>query len=172
MNKTIFAIFGPPCSGKSTLDLAIGKRFPGTYTVAYDKIKWRLSGYDRKMHRPLIESLLFGFFEVACKQGLPITLEAFMNDEAEYSRYEKVATDNGYRIVPIELQPPEDVLIARFRKRVADAKSVGKKISVTDENVYRESIGWRSFVPRGTPVFDTSKVTAEEIVDEISQMKW
>lgn len=165
--KTALYLSGPSCSGKSTVEAELAERIPGAYTVAYDKLKWQLAGYNRDRDRETVKELLVGFFEVVCRKGLPIFLQAFMRTEDEYDRYLDIAKANGYKVVSVQLTAPTDVLIARFRERVARATAAGSNISVTDEDLYRKNLEWSAYAPEGTPVFDTTKATPGEIADQI-----
>jgi len=55
------------------------------------------------------------------------------------------------------------VLIARFRERVASAKKLGNKISISDEKLFLKQLSQKSYVPGGTPLFDTSLMASEQI---------
>lgn len=165
--KTALLISGPSCSGKSTVEAELCRRAPGTYVVAYDKLKWQLAGYNRDSDRETVKALLLGFFEVVCAQGLPIILQVFMRDDREYAAYARIAETHGYRLRAIQLTAPTDVLIDRFRDRVARATAAGSNISVRDEALYRKNLEWQAYVPDGTPTFDTASASVESIADAI-----
>jgi predicted kinase len=168
--KTVLLIAGPSCSGKSALEAELCRRAPGTYVVAYDKLKWQLAGYDRDRDRETVKELLFGFFEVVCRRGLPVILQTIMRSEDEYRRYADVAREHGYRMAAVRLSAPEDVLVARFRDRVLDAARNGSNISVTDEGTYRKNLATPFFVPDDAPAFDTSVASVSAIADELERL--
>ncbi|OGY63938.1 MAG: hypothetical protein A3I89_00570 [Candidatus Harrisonbacteria bacterium RIFCSPLOWO2_02_FULL_41_11] len=155
------------CAGKSTLTKALSEKLPDIYTVSYDKLKWQLAGYHRDKHRSLIKEITFGLFEVICSKYIPILLDVSLQDEAEYFYCYKIAQKYGYKFIPIKLIAPTVILLQRFRERIADAKQKGTEISVTDESIFLENLFKKSFVPLGTPIFDTSEIRPEYIANEI-----
>lgn len=166
--KFVLQISGPSCSGKSTVEAALGERFPGTYLVSYDKLKWQLFGYHRDKDRETVKDLLFGFYEVVCARGLNVFTDTYLRDEAEYRRYRATAEAHGYRFVSVRLTAPEDVLLERFRERVAKATAAGSKtISVTDEATYRKNLSMPAYLPPDAMTFDTSAVPVETIAQRI-----
>ncbi len=166
--KFVLQLSGPSCSGKSTIEAALGERLPGTYLVSYDKLKWQLFGYHRDTDRETIKDLLFGFYEVVCENGLNVFTDTYLRDEEEYLSYREIAEANGYAFVSVRITAPEDVLIERFRERVAKATAAGSKtISVTDEATYRKNLTMPAYAPPDARVFDTSVRSVDEIVEDI-----
>src|SRR5688572_15776295 len=118
MQKFVLHLAGKPASGKSTFAHLISQKFPGTYTIFYDKLKWQLSGYEREQHRRLITDIELGLYEVVCRQGIPIVFELFFETEDEYLTARGQAEALGYVFLTIELVAPEAVLMERFRERL------------------------------------------------------
>ena len=168
--KFVILLSGPACSGKSTVDVELAKRIPGAYLVAYDKLKWQLSGFDRTKDRGLIQELLTGFFEVVCKSGTPIFLCAYMHSPEEYEHFTSVAEQNGYTFLPSELTAPTEVLVKRFHERLERVAKGEGRMTVTDEATFRENIAMRAYLPEGVPQFDTSVMAPEEIADAIMRV--
>lgn len=164
--KFVLQLSGPSCSGKSTIEAALGERLPGTYLVSFDKLKWQLFGYHRDKDRETVKDLLFGFYEVVCENGLNIFTDTYLRDEEEYRRYREVAESNGYRFVSVRITAPEEVLIERFRERIAKAPP-DAKISVRDEATYRKNLTMPAYAPPDASVFDSSVLSVDEIVGEI-----
>lgn len=172
MNNKKFVIHfsGASCTGKSAAVEALGKKMPGIYTVAYDALKWHLSGYTRDQ-RAVIYPLVLGFFEVVCANELPIALIAIIRTAEEYAAYRQIAEKYGYAFISVQLTAPDHILLERFRERVRSAKaSNSKRISVTDEGLFLENLKKTFFVPPGTPTFDTSIASPDEIAERISGM--
>jgi predicted kinase len=165
--RFVIYVSAPSCAGKSTLTVALAKRLPDLYTVSYDKLKWQLSGYHRDRHAGLIKELTLGLLEVVCKTHIPVLLDLSLKDETEYLRCCKTAKKYGYGFVTIKLTAPENILIQRFRERVANAKRTGTRISVTDEKLFVKNLSTHSFAPADAPVFDTSITDADYIADRI-----
>lgn len=166
--KFVIHLSGPSCVGKSTLNQAIGEKLPGTYTVSYDTQRWQLAGYNRDRDKAMITEITLGLFEVVANKGIPIQLDFFFRKEADYRHCKDIAETYGYRFFSFELTAPTEVLLARFRERVADAKRTGsRKISVTDEKVFLENLSKDRFLPPDTQRFDTSVMSPDEIASKI-----
>lgn len=163
--KFIISFLGAPCAGKSTTAKLFSEKLSDIYFVSYDTQKWLLSGFDRHKHYALVKEITFGLFETLCKKGIPIQLEYFRTKE-EYEKCVEVSKMYGYTLLCIELTAPREVLIERFRERVAHAKITGAKISITTEDQYIENLEAGYYVPPNTISFDTTKVSAEEIVEK------
>ncbi len=170
-NRFILYFSAPSCSGKSALTEELFKRIPDVYLVGTDKLKWQLAGYHRDKHRPLLKEITFGLLEVVCKTGIPVILHLTVRNRKDYFKLQRLAKKYKYRLVTVGLTAPKNILIKRFRERVALSKKKGFNISVKDESIYLENLSRKPFRPRGTPVFDTSinneKVIADKIIKEV-----
>jgi predicted ABC-type ATPase len=168
LNLFVVHLAGPSTSGKSSVFRALAEKLErDIYTVSYDKLKWGLNTYHRNKHKALIKELVIDFFEVTCHKHLPIFLDAFIENELEYQNYKRIAEENGYVFISVELTAPLGVLLTRFRERVENAKLTGGKISITDENIFLSETSKRPFVHENTPVFDTSVESLETITETI-----
>ena len=87
-----------------------------------------------------------------------------------FELYEKIAVKAGYKFIPIFLTAPDDVLIDRFRKRVAYAAATGMKITVTDENIFKSWLKLDYYQSASSKAFDTSKMEMSEIRDQVLKM--
>jgi predicted kinase len=165
-SKIAIQILGYSCVGKSTIAKHLAQKISGIYHVGYDKQKWLLSGYNRETDRELIKTITLGLLEVVCKTGIPIQLEYFRT-EIGYAACKKVLDTYGYAFYTFELTAPYEVLIERFRERVTRAKNAGTRISNTSEETFNQMHTEGYFVPSGTPTFDTTLISEEEITDTI-----
>lgn len=170
MEKFAIHIAGPSCSGKTTLSDALGEKFPGLYILSFDKLKWQLAGYNRDQHSNLIKNIELGVFEVICKQAIPLTLNYFCQNAQEYATLQKIADQNGYKFISVQLTAPEDVLLSRFRERAQRAKQIGSKITITDEAMFLKLLEEKFYLPPSTPVFDTAKLSPEAIALEVIKL--
>ena len=167
--KFIISFVGSPCAGKSTAAKLLSDKLSDIYFVSYDKQKWFLSGFDRHKHYGLVKEITFGLFEMLCQKGVPIQLEYFRTEE-EYQKCVEVSKKYGYTLICIELTAPRDVLIERFRERVSEAKRTGEKLSFTSEDIFIENIDSGYYCPENIISFDTTKVSAEEIVEKTLEL--
>ena len=85
--KIVIHLSGPSCSGKSTLNQALGEKLPGLYTVSYDKQKWQLAGYDRDRNT----------YEFIAKKGISMQLDFFFRRETDYRHCKDIAEKFGYK---------------------------------------------------------------------------
>jgi len=167
-SKFIIHFVGYSCTGKSTLEKNLKEKLPGYYTVAYDKLKWQLAGYNRDKDAKLIKEITEGLFGVVCKIGNSILLLAMISTEDEYISYKKVAEEFGYKFISIQLTAPTEVLLARFRERVETAKRMNSTtITVTDESIFLDSLSKPFFVPKEITSFDTSIMKTEDIANKV-----
>lgn len=164
--KIIIAFLGYACTGKSTAARILAERESGVYLVSNDKQKWLLSGYDRNTHPVPMKEITFGLFEAVCKTGLPIQLEYIRNEE-DYLAVLEMASRYGYEFHCFEFTATRGVLLERFHKRVAEAEKTGMQISVKKEEVFLSILDKGYYAPEGIPVFDTTKLSMEEIVDSV-----
>ncbi len=164
--KFIIAFLGYACTGKSTVARALADRASDIYLVSTDKQKWLLSGYDRNTHPVPIKEITFGLFEAVCKTGLSIQLE-YIRTEEDYLAAKEMADKYGYELRCFEFTAPRDVLLERFHERVEEAKKTGMQISVTREEVFLGILDKGYYAPAGIPVFDTTKLSTEEIVEGV-----
>lgn len=169
-DKFVIHLAGRSCSGKSTVAELISTRLPGIFTVDYDHIKWQLSGYDRDEHRGDIEAIGAKMYEAACERGLPVLLKLFSHNQATYDLLRQIAALHGYKFIPIFLTAPDEVLLTRFRKRVAEAKTSGARISNTDENLFKSWLTIPYFQSSEAQVFDTTKMDVKSIAEKIIKM--
>lgn len=161
--KFVIHLIGPSCSGKSYLSEALGEQLPDLYIVAFDRLKRQLSGYHRDKHSSLIKEIEFDFFQVIAGKGLPMTFDYFCENEREYLEVRKTAEQKGYKFIPIELTAPREVLLERFHQRLEKTKREGTKISVDNEPLFLKNLEIKSFVPAGTPLFDTATMPVDQI---------
>ena len=167
----IVHISGPGCSGKSSLAAELGERFPGTYLVAYDKLKWQLSGYKRITDGDLVRSIELELFEIICKKKISMFTIFNRHTAPELEKCDALAKESDYSpVLYVQLEAPEDVLISRFRERVKSAKEMGTKVSLTDESLFREKLTHDHYSWPGKLVFDTSVTDVKEIADRIEKI--
>ncbi len=165
----VLHLSGHSCAGKSTLAKALEDKLPGMYIVSYDKMKWQLADYVSSKDGPLIDKLVLGFFEVVCREHIPILLDSYFKDEDAYLHCRQIATEHGYNFLSVEITAPLEVRLERFRKRVAEAKRMGTKISIKDEETFMERSAKKFYFPDGKMSFDTSLMKIEDIAQQIMQ---
>ena len=167
-NPYLIIITGQSCSGKSSLRKELQKYLLGSYHIGYDSIKWNLTGYHRDRDVDTVRDILDGFMWVLFEKKISCITDSFFRNEEQYAHLHKKAITHGYRVIAIELRCPEDIRIARFRDRVKQAKAEwSTRISVTDEETFRENTKKPFYFPENSMIFDTSIISTEEISEKI-----
>lgn len=167
-NKLLIVITWHSCSGKSTLRKELQKYLTGYYHIGFDSIKWNLTGYHRDRDIDTVRDILDGFMWVLFEKNIPCITDSFYRNEWEYTQLHERVLEHGYEILTIELRCPEDIRIARFRDRVRQAKAEwSTRISVTDEETFRENMKKPFYFPENSMIFDTSIISTEEISEKI-----
>jgi predicted kinase len=122
-------IGGPPCAGKSTLSRTVGAQrgWPvlakdDYKELVFDRLGVRDDGWSRQVS-VLAWDLLFREAELLLAAGAPCVLEG--NFRAEHGPWLRrtagrvASRGSPVRFVEIRCRAPGDVLLARFRQRVA-----------------------------------------------------
>lgn len=171
MKKKIITIniSGKSNTGKSTLIEELSNRMAEVYIVSYDRVKRQLVGYHRDSHKELIKDITLDFFEVICKKNLPILISGFISTKEMYQTYVDIAEKYGYHFLSINLETPLELALERFRERIMEVKTKDIKISVMDEDLFLKNQLINYFIPSDAKIFDTSKMTANEIADQVMQ---
>lgn len=161
---------GPSCAGKSSVKKNLHAKMLGSYEVSFDTLKWGLSGYNRETDGSTIRDLLIGYIELVAQKGLSIISESPFKTEEEYTKISRVLAAYEYKPVVVRIAAPRDILIDRFRQRLANYQEKGGKMSVTSESLFIQNMDEpRYFNPDNAWSFDSSVQTAEEVADEIIQ---
>ncbi len=158
-------LFGHSGAGKSTAAWLLEDKIHGLYTVDFDIVKQQLAGYYWKNDKEIARDLSKDFLNAVVDHKLPILLllpPARSSEELEKNLHH--ATESGYKILHIEIAAPEDVLIERYKARLADwnAKRTPKTI---DE--YTAAIRTPYYRPDDSITFDSSQLTPDETVAAI-----
>lgn len=168
MQPYIINLFGYSCTGKSTVVDVLRSEIKGLYTVDVDIIKLQLSGYYWKNDRDKALGLTTGMLNVAVDQKLPVLfLMAPFASADEFNRRMHHAIESGYRIIHVEMTAPEEVLIERYRARLADWNSHHTPKTLEE---YIEVLHTPYYRPEDTIQYDSSLQTPEEIAGAIQQL--
>lgn len=166
--RYLINLFGPSCGGKSTTGEMLQNQIHGLYSVDFDIIKKQLSGYYWKNDRVTAINLTIGTLKVATDLDLPVLL--FMpppRSKESYEEWMTSATAKGYQIINVELRAPDNILIERYKARMADwnAKHTPKTVEE-----YIETLSEEYYRPEDTALFDSSVQTTEQIVTAIREL--
>lgn len=168
-NRTyLINLFGPSCGGKSTTGAVLQSHIHGLYAVDFDMVKKQLAGYYWKKDRVTAIKLTSGMLKVVVDLELPVLLFMPPPRSAEsYAEWLEPASSNGYQIINVEIKAPQDILIERYKARLADwslkyaPKTVEEYTETLQEDYYR---------PEDTVQFDSSLQSPEEIAAAIRRL--
>jgi chloramphenicol 3-O-phosphotransferase len=167
MQKLVF-LYGPSCSGKSTLANVIMER-ANFFHVKRDTLKWMISDYhrDNKNQTELLEAVMLQMIEEGIKRGFNILIEglAMENFEKENALYSSHCT-----VLPIKMIADKKTLEKRFHERVKSAQNLERKISNLSLDVFWEL--YKKFnIDLGYGfTIDTSHLTQEELAQRINEI--
>jgi predicted kinase len=117
--KIVF-LNGSSCSGKSTVIKNIMEEKEGYFQLSYDNIKWKFSKYASGKYREDIHEIMRAILDEVCKQKHNIICEVYFAEAK--SKFIQIAQGYGYEIVEINLEAEWEVLLDRFKARLAEAE--------------------------------------------------
>jgi len=171
--KFILILYGPQCSGKSSVAKLIIEKTAGTFHVYFDKIKWLISDYsaEKYSNTGIVNRLALSLARQAAVEGFSILVEGNAQLIAEIDEYHKIAEANNQRLVQVNIEAPYETLLERFNLRVKDAEIKKTKISVTTEKGMKERYDkYHELKDTQIPTFDSSVMSQEEILSEIEKL--
>jgi hypothetical protein len=161
----VLVINGPSCGGKSSVsDILFGK-YGGIFKAKFDALKWLISDYDPKVHRPVVHDMVIETIRTALGHGLSVIKEGAFQEKVTYA---ELAAAAGASLYTANIEAPWDVLTARFQARI-EAKKEGARIANTDPVRFKELYDMYEEAKSPTElVFDSSKQNPEEIAETIA----
>lgn len=172
-NKFILVIYGPQCSGKSTVVKLIMEKYPEVFHASLDKIKWLISDYTAEKYsdKGTVGRLNLALARQAAAEGFSLVAEGNSRFVEEIGSYAEIADKHKIRLIRVNIEAPYGVLLDRFNLRVESAKVQKTKISVTDEQGMKERYDrYQKNKDAQIPTFDSSKMSPSEILTEIEKL--
>jgi adenylate kinase family enzyme len=173
IKKFIIILYGPQCSGKSTVAKLILEKVSEVFHASVDKIKWLISDYSAEKYsgKGITDRLVLALMTQAAKEGFSILVEGNTKMMANTEIYSKMAADNNLQLVEVNIEAPYDILLDRFNLRVKDSEIKGNKISVKTEEGMKERFDkYQELKNHNIPTFDSAKMSPEEILLEIEKL--
>ncbi len=172
MNSSVIVLNGPMCAGKSTITKLLMQN-NNVFRGSYDAVKWLISNYsaDNENHRRIAKEVIFSAITTAIESGLSIVIDGGFADFR--NRYKELAQKFNFEYISLNIEAPIKVLEKRFLERVNSANQVNSKtISVTTLEGFYSRYQWYLSTNKDFDgiTFDSSKLTAEEIVTEIIKL--
>lgn len=167
MEKVCIIVNGPTCAGKSTLIVELGKLRPNLFHVSYDRIKRCFLGYAPGTHREDIYAMLKVLVQEAMNRGFSMVKDGGLYKEKVREMTDLLET-NGYRLIEVNIEAPDDILLLRFRDRVNGALSGGEQpMNLSEERFWELNKMYKEVKDPSLKTYDTSKMTSEAIAKEI-----
>jgi predicted kinase len=124
----LIIVSGPPCTGKTSLGVAIAGRF-GLPFISKDGIKEPLGEVlgagDRAWSRKLglaSYSLLYHFCETLLKVGVSHVIESNFTPENATERFREMKAKYGFEPLQVQCMTDGVVLVDRFKQRAASGE--------------------------------------------------
>jgi len=171
--KFLIILYGPQCSGKSTVAKLLLEKTPEVFHASPDKIKWFISDYSAEKYsgKGVINRLTLSLVNQAAAEGFSILVEGNIKIMLGADEYNKIAEDNNMKFIQINIEAPYEVLLNRFNLRVKDAQEKNTKISVKTEDGMRERYNkYHELKKQEVLTFDSSTKSPEEILSEIESL--
>ena len=159
-------------TGKSTLVERLQTHIDRIYTVDYDVVKKQISGFYSSRDRETATKITYDTLASVSEAGLDIlALLPPPKDEGTYDRVERIAQDNGYKVINIELVAPLDILVERYKQRLDFLQNAGEdtsKLRTVDE--FKKTVQTPYFKPDNTVTFDSSELSPDEIFEQTKHL--
>ncbi|TSC71160.1 MAG: Uncharacterized protein G01um101449_88 [Parcubacteria group bacterium Gr01-1014_49] len=165
MSKFLVIIDGPMGSGKTTIGNLLHSGLKRTAILSTDKIKFFLSDFERgERDNAISAAVLMQMCREYIKHGINIVLPQGFWKKEYLEPYIKLAEENNLKLFVYQLEAPKDVLLERLRNR---PKPVLAKTPVPEEKILQNLKTWEENRYDLGKVFDTSKLSSEEIAQAI-----
>ena len=103
--KKLILIFGPMCSGKSSLIKLFQKDEPEFFHASMDNIKWFISDYSTEKYAKLgsVNKILFAMNKQAVLENLSLIVEGGVGLIKNLKHNEKLAEENEILLIKINI---------------------------------------------------------------------
>jgi predicted kinase len=165
MHQSLIIIDGPMGSGKTTIGKIIHKKLKRTVILSKDGIKWLISDFERgERDNSIVSAVLMEMCKEYVRQGISLLIPQGFWKKEYLDPYIKLAEENNLKIYIYKLEASRDVLLERIEKR---SKPELANVPVPYERVLKNIKTWEDNKYEIGKVFDTSRLSADEIVELI-----
>ena len=170
--KKILNFIGNSCTGKTTLSKLVFEARPHCFFLSFDSFKWQFSGYNRDADRSTVAEIERSFLPALLKQEEVsfIISDFIFTDEEDFETFRKSMNIGKEDFINIYLEAPLETRFERWKERVAYCKKVGRKISITTEDLFFQQAKEKFYCPENAVRFDTSIQSKEEILESIQSL--
>lgn len=171
--KKLILIFGPMCSGKSSLIKLFQKDEPEFFHASMDNIKWFISDYSTEKYAKLgsVNKILFAMNKQAVLENLSLIVEGGVGLIKNLKHYEKLAEENEMLLIKINMEASYSLLLKRFTSRVESARKKCIKVSITNENIFLSRFNiFCKHKDKNLPFINSSQLSKKEVLVELKKI--
>ncbi len=168
MKQSLVIIDGPMGSGKTTVAKLIHERINNVALLGLDRIKWTLSGFDRTPEQnAMTGKVVRAMARTYLEAGASVLLDDGFTKAEIMQPYIELTAELHVPVFVFQLEAPDDVLLARLKKRPAPEQSkTPMPIDRTLRNITAHHTGKYQYA---TMTFDTTVLTPNEIAKRIAK---
>jgi len=169
----ILVLHGPPDAGQSWVAGALLQGKANRFHVSTNKIKFLISDYSAETtDREALNRIIFAAGEAARREGLSLVVDGSLAIQRSWwSSYAVLAEETGAKFVQVNLEADREILLDRFKRRVANSRAKGVKISISEETDFQKRYDeYLSLKDGGLPTFDSHRETTDKIAEHIGQL--
>lgn len=171
--RNLILLFGPMCSGKTTLINNYQKEIPEVFHASMDNIKWFVSDYSTKKYSEtgIVNRILFAMNTQAALENLSVIVEGSVGLLMFREKYKELAKKNNMRLIQINIDASYGTIRARFFDRVEDAKKNNTRISIDREQFLKKRFKqYNQLRNKNFPALDSSKLSSKEMLLRFKQI--
>jgi len=164
----LLVIYGPLCSGKTTVLKIFSQQQEKVFKISVDNIKSLVSDYSNERDFNTMNEILFDTVRSVALKGYSIVVEGNTVIQRSYDIIDSIAKEGGFKLVEINIVAPVEILEARFLQRLKNAKAIGKKMAIA--SLEEMKLLYDQFHLQKKTIkneYDSSILTSEEIATKI-----
>lgn len=118
MWKFILLVYGPLCSGKTSLIKELMDQLPWLFNISIDKTRRLLSDFQTIDYKDCINTIHESYLRIASDYHLSVVIDGSAALQSEWGFfYRLLAEKYNYRFVEINIEAPYRILEQRFVER-------------------------------------------------------
>jgi len=165
MKPYMIIIDGPMGSGKTTVASLLNTKLKRTAHLSMDRIKFFVSDFRRgEEDNSMTTAVLMKMISEYIRQGINLLIAQGFWKKEYMEPYIKIAKKNNLNLFVYQLEAPRTTLLERINER---SKPKEAKTQVSKDRILKNLKMWEENKFASEKAFDTSKVSAEEIIKTI-----
>lgn len=172
-NKFLILLYGPLCSGKSSVINILMSKNQAVFHSSMDNIKWFISDYSSNKYADLgtVNRILLAMTTQAVHENLSIIIEGSAGLMKLRQKYKNLAKKNNLKFLEVNIEAPYETLLQRFKQRTQEAKKLKTKVSATKQfEMLKRFLSYKEHKNIKLPTFDSSQMSSKKILIEIKKI--